>query len=157
VLAAYLCRLRKRKNLAAIVCGLRPAILRSAFCVLCRWGLTHKASQERPAGLFHTIPAKTPWEQISIDLIGPLPRFAGHAWLLVMQDRFTKWIELSSFRRAITLAIVQRLTTQIIFRHGCLDYIRQRATICSEDHVETRRWPLLGSSRKPPSPRIAIP
>jgi len=82
--------------------------------------LAHKNSQERPAGLLHATPVKTPWEQASIDLIGPLPRSTnGHVWLLVMQDRFTKWVELSPLRRATTPEIVQRLTTQIIFRHGC--------------------------------------
>jgi len=86
--------------------------------------LTHKASQERPAGLLHATPVETPWEQVSIDLIGPLPCSANkHAWLLVMQDRFTKWIELIPLRRATTPAIIQRLTTQIIFRHECPDTI----------------------------------
>jgi len=33
VLAAYLCRLHKRKNLAAIVCGLRSCVLRFASYV----------------------------------------------------------------------------------------------------------------------------
>jgi len=46
--------------------------------------LAHKASQERPVGLLHATPVKTPWEQVSIDLVGPLPRFSdGHSWLLV--------------------------------------------------------------------------
>jgi len=82
--------------------------------------LAHKSSQERPAGLLHATPVKTPWEQVSIDLIGPLPRSTeGHNWLLVMQDRFTKWVELSPLRRATTPAVIQRLTKQVIFRHGC--------------------------------------
>jgi len=82
--------------------------------------IAHKASQERPAGLLHATPVRAPWEQVSVDLIGPLPRSSdGHAWLLVMQDRFTKWVELSPLRRATTPAIVRRLTDQIIFCHGC--------------------------------------
>jgi len=52
--------------------------------------------------------------------VGPLPRFTnGHTWLLVMQDRFTKWVELSPLRRATALAVVQKLTERIIYRHGC--------------------------------------
>jgi len=86
--------------------------------------LAHKASQERPAGLLHATPVKAPWEQVSIDLVGPLPRSTdGHTWLLVMQDRFTKWIELCPLRRATTPVILQHLCTQIIYRHGCPDTI----------------------------------
>jgi len=56
--------------------------------------LAHKTSQERPASLLHATPVKTPWEQVSIDLIDPYHVTTnGHVWLLVMQDRFTKWVE----------------------------------------------------------------
>jgi len=76
----------------------------------CENCLAHKASQERPAGLLHATPIKTPWEQVSIDLVGPLPRSTdGHTWLLVMQDRFTKWVELC----------LKQLYERIIYRHGC--------------------------------------
>jgi len=57
--------------------------------------LAHKHDQRRPAGLLHATPVKTPWEQVTTDLVGPLPRStAGHTWLMVAQDRFTKWVEL---------------------------------------------------------------
>jgi len=86
--------------------------------------LAHKASQERPAGLLHATPVKTPWEQVSVDLVGPLPRStAGHSWLLVMQDRFTKWVELCPLRRATTPAILKKLCERIIYRHGCPDTV----------------------------------
>jgi len=86
--------------------------------------LAHKASQERPAGLLHATPVKSPWEQVSIDLVGPLPRSSdGHSWLLVMQDRFTKWVELCPLRRATTPAVVKQLHERIIYRHGCPDTV----------------------------------
>jgi len=56
---------------------------------------------------------------VTVDLVGPLPRSNGHTWLLVMQDRFTKWVELSPLRRATALAVTQELTEQIIYRHEC--------------------------------------
>jgi len=86
--------------------------------------LAHKASQERPAGLLHATPVKAPWEQVAIDLVGPLPRSTdGHSWLLVMQDRFTKWVELCPLRRATTPAIMKQLCERIIYRHGCPDTV----------------------------------
>jgi len=114
--------------------------------------LAHKASQERPAGLLHATPVKAPWEQVSIDLVGPLPRSTdGHSWLLVMQDRFTKWVELSPLRRATTPAVIKQLAERIIYRHGCPDTIisdngRQFAaaamsTFLSSFGVHTRKTP----------------
>ena len=36
----------------------------------------------------------SPFERVAIDLIGPLPKTDGnHAYLLVCQDYFTKWVE----------------------------------------------------------------
>jgi len=86
--------------------------------------LAHKTSQERPAGLLHATPVKAPWEQVSMDLVGSLPRSTdGHSWLLVMQDRFTKWVELCPLRRATTPAILKQLYERVIYRHGCPDTV----------------------------------
>jgi len=85
----------------------------------CRNCLAHKSDQRRPAGLLHAVPVKFPWEQVT-DLIGPLPRSTnGHTWLLVAQDRFTKWVELCPLRRATAPAICQQLSERIFYRHGC--------------------------------------
>jgi len=86
----------------------------------CRNCLAHKSSQMRPAGLMHASAVKAPWKQVTVHLVGPLPRSTnGHTWLLVMQDRFTKWVELSPFCRATAPAVTQKLTEQVIYRHGC--------------------------------------
>jgi len=47
-----------------------------------------------------------------LDLIEPLPRCKkGYIWLLNIQDRFTKWIEMRPLRRttapAVTIAITE--------------------------------------------------
>lgn len=36
-----------------------------------------------------------------------------------MQDRFTKWIEVTPLRRATATNVTQALTNQVIYRHGC--------------------------------------
>ena len=54
--------------------------------------LKHKVAQTRPAGTLHAIPVARSWQQVTLDLISPLPRSKqGHMWLLTMQDRFSKW------------------------------------------------------------------
>lgn len=42
-----------------------------------------------------------PWKIVAADVIGPLPRNkAGHCYLLVIQDLFTKWIKVNAMRTA---------------------------------------------------------
>lgn len=79
----------------------------------------HKALQDRPAGKLHATEVKRPWQQVSVDLIDPLPRSKkGNTWLLVMQNRFSKWTEITSIRRATAQAVTQGVTEKIILRHG---------------------------------------
>ena len=86
----------------------------------CHNCLAHKHAQLRPAGLMHASHVKAPWEQVTMDLVGPLPRSTtGHTWLLVIQDRFTKWVELSPLRRATSSAVAQRVADRVVYRHGC--------------------------------------
>ena len=47
-----------------------------------------------------------PWEMVSVELMGPKPRSdRGNTWLLVMQDRYTKWVELRALSKATGAAV----------------------------------------------------
>lgn len=90
-------------------------------CTNCQ---SHKAAQQRPAGTLHATNITRPWEQATIDLVGPLPRSRkGHTWLLSMQDRFTKWAEFVPLRRATAEAVTKAITDQLVLRHGKPDTI----------------------------------
>ena len=79
-----------------------------------------KAQQQVPAGAMQATNVETPWEMVSIDLVGPLVRSnTGNTWLLVMQDRFTKWIKLTPLKKATSQAINTGVKDQICLRHGC--------------------------------------
>ena len=61
---------------------------------------------------------------ISTGLLEPLPRStAAHTWFLVLQDRFTKWIELRPLKKATGEAVTEAVRIQICLRHGCPDVI----------------------------------
>ncbi|XP_076300585.1 uncharacterized protein LOC143218903 [Lasioglossum baleicum] len=80
----------------------------------------YKAAEQNPAGLMHATPVDRPWEMVSADLVGPLPRSStGNTTLLVIQDRFTKWIELKPLRRATGPAITRAIRELVVLRHGC--------------------------------------
>ncbi|KMQ85388.1 reverse ribonuclease integrase, partial [Lasius niger] len=85
----------------------------------CKNYQTHKVAQTSPAGTLHATNIDRPWEQVTIDLVGPLPRSkTGNTWLLVMQDRFTKWAELAPLRQATAPSVTKAVTERIILRHG---------------------------------------
>ena len=86
----------------------------------CPQCIAYKVEQQRPAGLLHPTDVTRPWQQVAIDLVGPLPRSAkGHIWLFTMQDRFTKWLEMRALRQATAANVTRALTEAIILRHGC--------------------------------------
>lgn len=74
-------------------------------CIKCQ---ECKVMQRSPAGLMYTTPAAYPWDVVSADLVGPLPRSKkGHTVVVVLQDKFSKWIELQPLRHATAPAVAK--------------------------------------------------
>lgn len=47
----------------------------------------YKVEQTEPLGTMHATAVNRPWQQVTMDLVGPLPRSnRGYTWLLNMQD-----------------------------------------------------------------------
>lgn len=60
-----------------------------------------KVEQAGPAGLMGQRVIEGPWTVVAADIMGPFPRSkAGHQYVLVAQDLFTKWVECSALRAA---------------------------------------------------------
>uniref|UniRef100_A0A0C9RUK2 RNA-directed DNA polymerase n=1 Tax=Fopius arisanus TaxID=64838 RepID=A0A0C9RUK2_9HYME len=79
-----------------------------------------KVPQRRPAGTMSTTYASQPWEVVSIDIVGSMTRSSqGHSYLLVIQDKFTKWLEIQPLRKAVAETIVKIFKDRIILRFGC--------------------------------------
>jgi transposase InsO family protein len=68
----------------------------------------------------HPIPVGTPFHQIGIDFVGPLPTTAqGNRYILVAMDRLTKWPEAKPVPDATAAQVATFLYDEIIMRHGC--------------------------------------
>ena len=89
---------------------------------------------------------------VSVDLMGPKPRSdRGNTWVLVMQDRYTKWVELSALSKATSAAVAKALKEQIILRfgtpksvvsdNGCQFIGREFTQLLEEYKIEHRRTP----------------
>ncbi|CAF1363453.1 unnamed protein product [Didymodactylos carnosus] len=85
-------------------------------CDLCQ---RFKAANEKKAGLMQSHVVQSPWHTIGVDLTGPLPRTPrGSAYILVVVDYFTKWIELFPLKTIKSRDIAQLLHDEVIYRHG---------------------------------------
>lgn len=78
-----------------------------------------KSDSAKPRGFMGRRIVQEPWAVIAADIMGPLPRSrTGRAYLLVIQDQMTKYVELAPLRVATGRAIRERLEDLIVFRHG---------------------------------------
>ena len=60
-----------------------------------------------------------PWQEISIDIIGPLPKSNGKDTIMVIMDRFTKMIRLNKTMTNISLEEIVRIYRDKIWKlHG---------------------------------------
>lgn len=86
-------------------------------CASCQ---QYKLSQQKPPGLMQSSPNTAPWETVSTDIVGPLPRSnRGNNYLLVFQDRFTKWVQCRAIRKATAKVISTAFYDDIVMRFGC--------------------------------------
>lgn len=86
-------------------------------CLQCQ---RYKISQQQTPGKMQPSLNRQPWETVSIDLVGPLPRSSKqNSFLVVMQDRFTKWVQCRPIRNATAKSISQALYEDVITRFGC--------------------------------------
>ena len=99
-----------------------PGMVRDAkrYVSRCQKCLEYKALQQAPAGGMQTTPAANPWDVVAVDLVGPLPRSAkGFTMLAVMQDKFSKWVEIQPLRQATAPAVTKAFKERIALRFGC--------------------------------------
>ena len=68
----------------------------------------------------HPIPTYSPFHQIGIDIVGPLPKTSrGYKYIVVAIDYLTKWPEARALRRATAEEVSSFIYEDIICRHGC--------------------------------------
>ena len=68
----------------------------------------------------HPILPHSPFYQIGIDFVGPLPITPqGNRYIIVAVDMFTKWPEAKAVKEATASQVAQFIYEDIICRHGC--------------------------------------
>lgn len=91
-------------------------------CAVC---ISHKPEQRKLAGLMTRHPVvDKPWQMISTDLVGPLPRSTkGYTYILVVADCFTKFVLFFPLRAATAAAVTQRIEEDVFLMFGAPQYL----------------------------------
>lgn len=87
-------------------------------CAVC---LRTKPEQKKPSGLMlsQTPTVSRPWQLVSADIVGPLPRStSGNSYIFSVSDCFSKYVLLFPLRTATATKIVKILEDQIILVYG---------------------------------------
>lgn len=114
-------------------------------CVACQ---SNKASNQKPAGLLHSLPIPTRrWEQVSMDFVGPLPATKrGNDFILVVVDKLSKMVHLIPCRTTITAKQVASLFWREIIRlHGMPSSIVSDRDPRFTSHFWQELWKLMGT------------
>lgn len=93
----------------------------AAYIRRCEVCLSTKPDQRAPAGhlLSKVVTATRPWQIISADLIGPLPRSSkGYAYILVVCDNFSKFVLTFPLRTATALSVTHVLENNVFLLFG---------------------------------------
>lgn len=88
-----------------------------ATCTECQ---RYKRPPAAPPGLLHPVqPPTAPFEQVGIDLVGPLPRTpAGNRWVIVCVNHLTRYTETTAVPTASASSVSVFLLNCVILRHG---------------------------------------
>src|SRR5256714_1495883 len=79
-----------------------------------------RRGRSKKNNLLHPIPVHSPFYQIGIDFVGPLPRPKREKkYIIVAMDYLTKWPEARAVTEATADATSKFLYEQIICQHGC--------------------------------------
>src|SRR5215211_2026588 len=79
-----------------------------------------RRERSKTNNLLHPIPVHSPFYQIGIDFVRPLPRTQrGKKYIIVAMDYLTKWPEARAVSEATAESTAQFLYEQIICQHGC--------------------------------------
>lgn len=111
--------------------------LTEKFCASCAICARAKPSNQKPAGLLHSLPVPDqPWESIGMDFIGPFPEAENKNYLWVVMCRLTSMVHLIPIRTDTTATELSEIFIKEIVRlHGL-----PRSIVSDRDSKFTSRW-----------------
>jgi hypothetical protein len=114
-------------------------------CVSCA---QNKANQRTASDFLHPLPIPARrWETVSMDFVGPLPKTsAGHDFLLVVADKFSKMVHLMACAQTVSASEVAQLVYDHVVRlHGFPECIISDRDTRFTSHFWRALWKLSGT------------
>lgn len=91
-------------------------------CEICKLTKPHNQILTPPAGSF--VEATRPWRVIATDIVGPLPMSrAGHRFLLVAVDIFSKFTIIKPVRNSTAKAVTDFIKNDVVLKFACPEII----------------------------------
>ena len=86
----------------------------------CRRCQLSKRGRSNNIGLHKPIMCTRPFQQVHIDLAGPLVRtLKGNKYIVVMIDAFSRYVELDAIPDKTTISVADSFFQKFVCRHGC--------------------------------------
>lgn len=87
--------------------------------------LAYKSEHRPPPGLMGNRPkVSKPWQLISVDLVGPLPRSSqGYVYILVVSDYFSKFPLMFPLRKASAKSVVRLIEENVFLSFGTPEFL----------------------------------
>ncbi|RXG54823.1 Retrovirus-related Pol polyprotein from transposon [Armadillidium vulgare] len=90
------------------------------YCQQCHVCQSVKGNNPARARLGRYPLAETPFEKVSVDVLGPLPRTnQGHIYILAFKCQITKYVELVALKYRDSTTMVRYLIERVIVNHTC--------------------------------------
>ena len=106
-------------------------------CLQCQCPKVHRHTVS-PLATFATLDAR--FDQLHVDIVGPLPPSQGFRYLLTCVNRFTRWPEAIPIPESTALTVAQAVVTCWISRFGVLSTITTDRNAQSEAGTDEITW-----------------
>lgn len=113
-------------------------------CIACQQSKISRHVKQIPA---HFVAPDGRFDQVHIDIIGPLPTFEGYSYCLTMIDRFSRWTEATPLKETSAQTVARAFVDTWISRYGAPKILTSDQGAQFESRLFSALLALIGCER----------